>query len=601
MLEGEVITPTVERVVDALPPLKINEARDKAEVPVIPRCELESWTKFSECHLWKLMMSFYDRQGVDSWSQGIVPHFITCNSFIGNAYAKSLYGFLMDCMRPDAKIPLDVDEPLYIVELGAGSGKFSFFMVQALVRLKDLLPFPLKNIKYIMTDFTQQNFDFWTTHPALSQYVQDGLIDFAIFNATVDTSITLSRSNITLSPGSVKNPVCVVANYLFDTLYHDLFRVEKGVLKEGLISVGSKNEYESDPLDPTIIKRLSNEYQYREIDQTSYYQDKEGDDEALNEILSWYQSYYTHHKMDATVLVPIGALRAIRRLCALSNRQAFVMSGDKGHNNPDHFQGLCDPHIAVHGSFSVMVNYHAIGIYFASLGGYALHNPQEEASLKVSAFILGGEMEKEAQHPEANQLEDILTARACDFPHLMNAFNDFMVSFGPNDFFVIQKGLKEDAKAPSLRTVTALLKLSNWDPDVFYKFRDAILDQIGSCGPKLRADLCFGMPLIWKNFYMLDKDKDIAFEIGRFYYGIRDYENALKYYTISMDTVGPHHVTFHNMGLCQYSQGHLKQALIHFEKAVARSATYEKAKTWQERVARELEPPNNPMEVEVVV
>ena len=34
------------------------------------------------------MMSFYERKGVESWSQGIVPHFITCNNFIGNSYAK---------------------------------------------------------------------------------------------------------------------------------------------------------------------------------------------------------------------------------------------------------------------------------------------------------------------------------------------------------------------------------------------------------------------------------------------------------------------------------------------------------------------------------
>ncbi len=38
------------------------------------------------------MMSFYERKGVESWSQGIVPHFITCNNFIGNSYAK--VGFL---------------------------------------------------------------------------------------------------------------------------------------------------------------------------------------------------------------------------------------------------------------------------------------------------------------------------------------------------------------------------------------------------------------------------------------------------------------------------------------------------------------------------
>jgi len=47
-----------------------------------------------------------------------------------------------------------------------------------------------------------------------------------------------------------------------------------------------------------------------------------------------------------------------------------------------------DPHLAVHGSFSVMVNYHAIGLYATSKGGFALHNPQEEASLKVSVFMI---------------------------------------------------------------------------------------------------------------------------------------------------------------------------------------------------------------------
>jgi hypothetical protein len=38
--------------------------------------------------------------------------------------------------------------------------------------------------------------------------------------------------------------------------------VDRGSLKEGLISVGSKRAEEPDPLDPEIIKRLSNQFQY---------------------------------------------------------------------------------------------------------------------------------------------------------------------------------------------------------------------------------------------------------------------------------------------------------------------------------------------------
>ena len=33
------------------------------------RCVLEDYTQCSKSHLWRLMMSFYDRKGVESWSQ----------------------------------------------------------------------------------------------------------------------------------------------------------------------------------------------------------------------------------------------------------------------------------------------------------------------------------------------------------------------------------------------------------------------------------------------------------------------------------------------------------------------------------------------------
>ena len=76
-------------------------------------------------------------------------------------------GFLRDCMLPGAKIPLNVNEPLYIIELGTGSGKFSYYMLKALEEMKDVCSFPFKKIVYVMTDFTETNFNFWSTHHAL--------------------------------------------------------------------------------------------------------------------------------------------------------------------------------------------------------------------------------------------------------------------------------------------------------------------------------------------------------------------------------------------------------------------------------------------------
>ena len=170
-------------------------------------------------------MSFYDRKGPDSWAQGIVPHFITCNSFIGRSYAKVLHGFFMDCLSPNSKMPIDPNETFYIIELGTGSGKFSFYMLKALDEMRAVCSFPWKKIVYVMTDFTEKNFKFWQNHPSLKQYFDSGRLDAGIFDAVNDRKITLWKSGIVLEANSVSNPICIVANYLFDTLYHDIFQV----------------------------------------------------------------------------------------------------------------------------------------------------------------------------------------------------------------------------------------------------------------------------------------------------------------------------------------------------------------------------------------
>jgi hypothetical protein len=89
---------------------KENEVRGYDVVPGAdaPRCQLEDFTTFSKSHLWKLMMSFYDRQGVDSWAQGIVPHFITSNTFIAKRYSNVLRAFMRDAMRPNAASPVRI-------------------------------------------------------------------------------------------------------------------------------------------------------------------------------------------------------------------------------------------------------------------------------------------------------------------------------------------------------------------------------------------------------------------------------------------------------------------------------------------------------------
>jgi hypothetical protein len=50
-------------------------------------------------------------------------------------------------------------------------------------------------------------------------------------------------------------------------------------------------------------------------------------------------------------------------------------AGDKAYGHEEELTGLRDPHVAIHGSFSFMVNFHAVKVYVANRGGFALQTP----------------------------------------------------------------------------------------------------------------------------------------------------------------------------------------------------------------------------------
>ena len=51
--------------------------------------------------------------------------------------------------------------------------------------MKETLEFPIDKICYVMTDFTESNFAWWSGHPQLKPYFDSGQLDSAIFDAVV--------------------------------------------------------------------------------------------------------------------------------------------------------------------------------------------------------------------------------------------------------------------------------------------------------------------------------------------------------------------------------------------------------------------------------
>ena len=93
---------------------------------------------FSQSLLWEWQQHYFAEMGVEAWRQGEVPHYVTSNPTMANSYAEIVFALWRDQQRlgqPDKAS----DEPLYLCELGAGSGRFAFHF------LKRLTPYLLRH------------------------------------------------------------------------------------------------------------------------------------------------------------------------------------------------------------------------------------------------------------------------------------------------------------------------------------------------------------------------------------------------------------------------------------------------------------------------
>src|SRR5262249_25288034 len=238
----------------------------------------------------------FDRWGVAAWGDGYVPHYVTCNPWIARAYARVLLGWLRD-----ARAALAPGEPAYLLELGAGSGRFAHQLLHALVpawRTASLRDVPLR---YVMTDITERNLTFWSEHSALGPFQEAGVLDFALFDPVEDRELCLRLSGAVLAPGAVANPVAAVANYLFDCLPNDSFAVRAGRLHERLLTITCDPPV-PEPGAPEMFRRLVLRYEERPVAGGDYYEDEP----AWNGLLSAYAD-----RLDNTVLLfPVAGLGA---------------------------------------------------------------------------------------------------------------------------------------------------------------------------------------------------------------------------------------------------------------------------------------------------
>lgn len=520
---------------------------------------LEEKQRFSQSVLWRLQRQFYHQRGPAAWNTGTVPSYVTSNPYIAQAYAHSVLAFLQSAMhRQGEGLSIDPKKPIYIIELASGPGRFAFLFLKKFLALKAASSVKHLNVKYVMTDFTENNLKSWESQPLFKDFLDAGVLEFGLFDIENDQQVRLVRSGKVLTQQMVKNPLVVIGNYIFDTVTQDLFRFEGGNAHEVLVTTRHSQPTQPDFSQPEVMSQFALSYDNRVVDSNKYYPNPD-----FNKVLSNYKERLS----DTTIAIPIGSLVGLSRLIELSGNRMFLLSSDKGYTHEDELFFLNTQHIQFHGSLSMMVNYHAIGEYFKSLGGLYAATSQRQLNLKTVCCLLGGSEER--------------------FADALLTFREQVDVFGPYDFYTLLTQIRQNSQTCSVEELLGLIRMSHYDSNVIHEFGKDLLEQVGSLNDQLRLELHLAFERVWENFYPLGRD--LPFDLARVYLAMKRPREAIVYNERSIRMFGEHPVTYSNMGICFYHAEQPQEALKCFERALQMNPNYGLPKAWRTRVLAEMD------------
>lgn len=493
---------------------------------------LEPSTRLAHSLLWKLQTLAYTEFGPQAWTTKGVPSYVTSNPYIARSYAQVVIGYLRDCLAPQAATPIDLSAPLYILDLGAGTGRFGYLFLKSLHQILNILKFPKIKVRYVMTDIAPANIAFWKAHPYLQPFIEAGWLDFAIYKHDQSTPLRLELEGTELKPGSLVNPLIVIGNYFFDTIPQDLFKVEEGQILEGRVALSMKRTEETEELsslDPRVINHLKSNFEYVSIPSIAdYYPERP-------ELLSILKRY-AETLEGIPFMFPEGAFKVIRYFETLSQDRMLLLAGDQGKVSENQLKKQPDIFLSLHGSFSIGVNYHAIAQYFRNRGCATLLTTFSHPGFVVTASIVGGGLQK--------------------FPETHGAFDEHIDRFEPYDYFLLVTYTEEEWAYPNLDFIFLLIKAGRWDPFNFNLFYDRIRSELRTAAPLTRDHFLDTVHRCWENFYpTAPEEANFVMNLAILLYDMERYDDALVYLERALQIDPKNALIYNNIACCYHEKG----------------------------------------------
>ncbi len=518
---------------------------------------LQAAVPLSQSMVWQVQRTFYSDQGIAAWSRSGVPQSVTTSPIIARAYARIVLGFLRD-MRS----ALDPAQPVYLVELGAGSGRFAYRFLKAFTALVE----GSQRFVYVMTDASTSVVEYWRENPRLRPFVEAGVLDFAHVDLLELGPLELLNSGAVLRFSEVANPVIVVANYIFDSIPQDAFTIKDGQLFANLVTVSASTP-ELDLTAPDSKVRIGIGFT-ADPDPTD--PDAEPDP-ILREILRGYRERLD----DTTFLVPRAAMACVRYFKELARDRLLCLISDFGDTHEEELLGHGPPGFGAGGGLWLAVNFHALGEYARGLGGLGRHPRDRHLRLNTSLLLFD-------------------SRRDATFPETDLAYADVVEQHGPDDLSLLTRAVGEHAVSLSFEAVLALLRTTGWDSEYVVRCVPALLDAMPKAEKRMRDEVLRGVEHAWQQYYPIGESDDLPFGLGVLLYALEHYAEAVGFFELSLRDFGEDPRTTLNLALSLYRLQRLPETLSWLDRTLALDPTNETAQQMRPSVAAELAAPAQP-------
>ncbi|CDJ29289.1 TPR domain-containing protein, putative [Eimeria mitis] len=340
-------------------------------------------------------------------------------------------------------------------------------------------------------------------------------------------------------------------------------------------------------------------------------------DPTIKEVLLRYRKL----NKQLSFVLPIGAFALFRNLSHIGGGRLFCLVGDKGYPTADEFVGVRDPHIAIHGSISFMLNLHAIRTFFDCMGGFSHATPYRDTFQVTGLWLCGTEFEMgRSVTAFLEDVEDLapdvggwatlcsglwLCGTEFEMGRSVTAFLEDVEDLAPDGLINWQRAAQETVAAgggpaSNIKSLISLLRYSGHDADVFLNFSNEFTSQSVHpyLNPRTEQDLLLDLDEAFSNWYKLKKAEDVADLCGHICMRLGKCDKALKYLQASANLDGErlHPSTCVNLASCYKVEGKFEAGITWCEKALQIDPNYAQAA----QMLRTLNMCKNPVRIAVI-